>query len=134
MKIWTSYFAKLDKLRQLGFKDFVAVSGYVPEFYQNVMDNNPYKHLMTCRRCIELAPKKSWFFDWKNGKFDNDEYVRLYSQTVLNTLDIKEVLKQFENNTVLLCYEKSGDFCHRHLIAQWLKDNGIECEEVDTNV
>ena len=29
----------------------------------------------------------------------------------------------------LICYEKPTDFCHRHLVADWLNKNGIECEE-----
>ena len=128
MKLWTSYFAKIDKLCQIGFKDFVAVSGYVPNFYEhNMKDQN----LFTFRRCIELAPKKYWFFDWKAGKFGNEEYIRLYNQTVLNKLDFNEIIKKFKDNSVLLCYEKSNDFCHRHLIADWITQHGIECKEVN---
>ena len=29
----------------------------------------------------------------------------------------------------LLCYEKPDDFCHRHLVADWLNKNGYKCEE-----
>lgn len=29
----------------------------------------------------------------------------------------------------LICYEKPSDFCHRHLVADWLNKNGIPCEE-----
>ena len=36
------------------------------------------------------------------------------------------------DNAVMLCYEKPGDFCHRHLIADWItKNTGITVEEVD---
>jgi hypothetical protein len=34
---------------------------------------------------------------------------------------IKEVLRDLGDDAVLLCYEKPGQFCHRHLVAQWLK-------------
>ena len=27
------------------------------------------------------------------------------------------------DNIILLCYEKSGDFCHRHILADWLEEN-----------
>jgi hypothetical protein len=30
---------------------------------------------------------------------------------------------------VLLCWERNGN-CHRHIVAKWLRENGIECEEV----
>lgn len=35
----------------------------------------------------------------------------------------------YHPNIVLLCYEKPTDFCHRHLVAQWLIENGFECKE-----
>jgi hypothetical protein len=33
------------------------------------------------------------------------------------------------DGTVLLCWERNGN-CHRHTVAAWLRENGIECEEV----
>lgn len=29
----------------------------------------------------------------------------------------------------LICFEKPTDFCHRHLVADWLTKNGFQCEE-----
>ena len=43
---------------------------------------------------------------------------------ILNKLDKEEVLKfldSFETDIILLCYEKSGDFCHRHIVADWIE-------------
>lgn len=124
MNIYTSYYAKIKQLEEHGFNDFIAVSGYIPDFYKKKMEtDNRY------RRIIELSPKKEWFFDWKKGKFDNNKYIELYYETVLNKLDFNEIIKQLKDNSVLLCYEKSGDFCHRYLIADWLNKNGINCKE-----
>lgn len=131
MKVWTSYYAKIDKLRQLGFRDFIAVSGWIPEFYREVMENNPHKRLISFRRLVELSPKKEWFFDWKEGKLGNEEYIRLYYETVLNKLDFEQIKSFLNENSVLLCYEKRGDFCHRHLISDWLNEHGIECAEME---
>ena len=30
----------------------------------------------------------------------------------------------------LLCYEESEEFCHRHLVAKWLRDFGYEVKEL----
>lgn len=30
-----------------------------------------------------------------------------------------------EKEVVLICYETPGSFCHRHILAQWLKNNGF---------
>ena len=56
-------------------------------------------------------------------KIDAEEYKKY-----LNTLDKEEIRDDFDsphncNNTILLCYEKSGDFCHRHVLADWLEEN-----------
>ena len=42
---------------------------------------------------------------------------------ILNELDPYQVFKELGENSVLLCYEKPGQFCHRHLVAKWLMDN-----------
>ena len=31
---------------------------------------------------------------------------------------------------ILLCYEKSDAFCHRHIVRSWLNANGFPCEEI----
>ena len=36
------------------------------------------------------------------------------------------------NDHILCCFEKPSDFCHRHILAQWLRDNGYKCEEFMT--
>ena len=32
-------------------------------------------------------------------------------------------LQELQGDVVLLCYEKKGDFCHRHLLAEYLNNN-----------
>lgn len=32
-------------------------------------------------------------------------------------------------DVALVCYERPQDFCHRHIVADWLRSNGIECNE-----
>lgn len=73
-----------------------------------------------------LAPKWSFFRDYKEGKIGQDGYVSEYNRLVLSGLDPITVRAELEaivgpgNNPVLVCYEKPGDFCHRHLVAEWL--------------
>lgn len=40
------------------------------------------------------------------------------------------VYRNPDYHIALLCYEKPDDFCHRHLVADWLRKNGYECEEL----
>lgn len=89
MQIFTSYYAKIKQLKKQGFNDFIAVSEYIPDFYKKKMEmDNRY------RRIIESSPKKEWFFNWKKGKFDNNKYVELYYETVLNKLNFDNILNQ----------------------------------------
>jgi uncharacterized protein (DUF488 family) len=78
----------------------------------------------------KLAPKY-WFF--KKYKEDGDEefYTKQYYKEVLNNLDAKVVYNELGKNSVLLCWEKTGKFCHRRLVAEWLeKELGIEIKEL----
>lgn len=79
---------------------------------------------------IALAPKKDFFRTWKDNKalLSEDEnnlyYMKEFYNRVLSNLDPKKVLEDlngFGDNVVILCYENSSDFCHRHLVAAWLE-------------
>ena len=116
--IYTSYFAKLKYLP----KDIVPISicGKCPEWYKGIQ----YK---------VLAPKYKFFMEWKKNK-DNDYYIEHFQKEVLDTLEVENVINRLYElsegkDICLLCYEKPNDFCHRHLVANWLKKNKIECEE-----
>ena len=118
--IYTGYFAKVKQYENAGLTT-VSISGKAPSFYKGP----EYKG---------LAPRWQMFSDWKKGKIDNFGYTKLFNQ-YLETLDkesVKRALESFGENVVLLCYEKPGDFCHRHLVADWLESNfGWRVDEYD---
>lgn len=106
----------------------VSIAGKCPDWYHGA----EYK---------KLAPKWSFFSKWKNGshKGDNDYYIKNFYELVLDKLDPEQVIKELEGFTgvssdkiILLCYEKPGDFCHRHLVADWL--NNYREEKRDANL
>jgi uncharacterized protein (DUF488 family) len=77
-----------------------------------------------------LAPN-GWFLRKYKLDGDVDFYTEQYQAEVLDQLDPKEVLRDLGEDAVLLCWEKPGEFCHRHLVAQWLKEKlGIEIKEL----
>jgi len=72
---------------------------------------------------------------WKQNH-DNDYYLKCFDEQVLSPLTIEGVLTDLRKltgqqnlNVALVCYEKPGDFCHRHRVAKWFIDNGVECIE-----
>jgi uncharacterized protein (DUF488 family) len=57
-----------------------------------------------------------------------------YTRLVLDSLDPHVVVQQLKNmvgynDVALVCYEKSGDFCHRNIVAEWLRNAGYEVKE-----
>jgi len=123
--IYTSYFAKLNKLPDYVIP--ISICGKSPSWYNGL----EYK---------KLAPKYDFFMEWKKNK-DNDYYIRHYNSEVLNKLQAEFVIADLKHlcdkslwenvDICLICYEKPDEFCHRHLVANWLRLNGYECKEYE---
>lgn len=117
MKIFTSYFARIGII-----KNPISICAKAPNWFKGPQ----YK---------VLAPKYSFFKDYKDGKINSKEYTEQYINQVLFSLSVNEVLKSLESfypnaeEVTLLCYEKPEDFCHRHIVAEWLTKNGFETKE-----
>ena len=71
----------------------------------------------------KLAPDKNLLKSYKEGKFNSEMYTKIFNK-YLSSLN-KESVRSFldSNCTILLCYEKPDDFCHRHLVAEWLGED-----------
>lgn len=121
--IYTSYFAQLRNLPENIIP--VSICGKAPNWYHG----HQYK---------KLAPKYDFFMEWQKNH-DNDYYIKCFNEQVLGNLnavdvilDLSKMIYSFnigESDICLVCYEKPDDFCHRHLVAQWLRDNGFSCAE-----
>ena len=116
--IYTTYFAKLKSLP----KDIVPISicGKAPNSYNGLL----YK---------KLAPKYDFFMKWKENH-DNDYYICCFDNQVLSVLNPTQVVADLTamaagRDVALICYEKPTDFCHRHLVAEWLQKNGYNVQE-----
>ena len=125
-EVATGYFARLKNYIKLDYEP-VAICGGSPFWYKRL----EYK---------KLAPKREFFYQWKDGKIDNDEYVKQYHEQVLGELDPKKVIEELRNEIksdkiVLLCYEKPFDFCHRHIISHWLSnETDLTVNELDYKI
>jgi len=74
-----------------------------------------------------FAPSKSILNEYKYDpvfKGNQDRYTARFRLEVMDQLDPKDALATLQGfhvpYMVLLCYEKPGSFCHRHLVAAWL--------------
>ena len=116
MKIYTSYFANH---RNFGDLIPISIALYTPEGFSG-------------EKLKALAPTRQIL-----GCKDNEKvYTKLFNKR-LNEFSAKKVFKYLESaydgkDIVLLCYEKPPQFCHRHLVAEWLeKEMGIKVEEIE---
>lgn len=118
MKIYTSYFGNSKKLQQAGIK-VIGISLYPPRWFNGIS-------------LKQVAPTRSILF--ANGQ-TQEEYTRRYRSEVLSQQDMQQFLKTVEQasggqDVALCCYEKPEDFCHRHILADWIKEKlGIEISE-----
>lgn len=58
------------------------------------------------------------------------EYVKEYDEKVLAKLDPVKVYNDL-SDSILLCWERPGEHCHRQLVAIWIKSRlGIDVPEL----
>ncbi len=122
MKIWTSYYGMLEKIKDIHPDYFlVSTSGAIPGEIMASVDawEKP------------LAPSWSIYKEYKddpNWKI----YTRRFKQEILPHIDWMEYLEKWEeiankigknlDNVVILCYEKPTDFCHRNILAESIEE------------
>jgi hypothetical protein len=126
MTIYTSYFANIANI-----KNPISIAGKSPVWFDKRFIYKP------------LAPKYEWWIKWKQLedpflKKGLDFYRTNYYNLLLK-LDIDKVLADLQNfyllsdTITLLCYERPSEFCHRHIVADWVNDNSnIHCKEYST--
>lgn len=134
--IYTSYFANIKKLPPDMIT--VSISAKAPSWYEGF----EYKN---------LSPSYSILMEYKAGK-DENLYIKRFKGEILNKRNSGKVIEElydllddnqkyllsvcncpsWENNRInicLLCYEKPDDFCHRHLVSEWLREYGYQVKE-----
>ena len=115
--IYTSYFAKLNKIReQYPNIEPICIARYSPKSIR-------------IRHCQQLYPTPELILGYKSGRINDEEYKKEYIDKVLGALDEKNVYETLDGKC-MVCYEKSGDFCHRYIISEWLEKAGYHCSEL----
>lgn len=116
MRITESYFANLKNLGDS--VEPISVSLYVPSWYSG-------------KTCKSLAPTEEILRAYKSSQINIEQYIEHYYEDVLSKYSVENILWSFENmgggkDIALVCYEKAGVFCHRHLILMWLYGKSVE--------
>ena len=117
MKIYTSYFAKAAILRKAGIVP-IGVALWPPRFFRGISMK-------------QVAPRRYMLDD----RLPAEEYIRMYRNDVIRLVAARSFIQDLERasrgmDVALCCFEKPGDFCHRHILAKWLNEQtGIEVSE-----
>ena len=116
--IYTSYFGNMRNIPS----DIIpiAITRFPPKWYEGAT-------------LKDIAPPIHLLNHYKEH-YDKEYYIDVFKREVLSNLSQKDIVYKIQKSfgakdVVLLCYEKKGDFCHRHLVSQWLRDGGFRCEE-----
>jgi len=115
--ILTSYFANYRVFPEN--RDAVSISRFPPRGFKGKQE-------------LRLAPSAKLLQDYKAGAVNEEQYTERYNKETLSTLDPREIAI-LHKNSIFLCYEKAGDFCHRQLVATWLRKAGFDIEELRKN-
>lgn len=115
MIIYTSYFGRLKQLHKEGILS-IGIALSPPRYF--VGSSLGY-----------LAPRPYML------RMTENEYTVRYNAEILAQISPKWFVEELERigkgrDIALLCYEKPDDFCHRQLVAKWLKKCvGIDVRE-----
>ena len=101
LPVKTGYFAKS--------KDGIAICRIPPVWYYGPV-------------VLTLAPSSELLREYKASEVTTKEYCKRFYKEVLESLDPFAVYKRLESYGFprLLCWERSGAFCHRHLVQEWI--------------
>jgi len=118
-KFYTSYFAKIKNYPTI---TPISIARFAPRWFKDVISYEP------------LAPSVELLTDYKFKRIHENKYITIYHDEVLSKLDPEQVIKDLTNLSptdvmAICCYEIPRDFCHRHLVAQWLRSK-ITIEEL----
>jgi uncharacterized protein YeaO (DUF488 family) len=117
--IFTSYIAQIRKAPTNYLR--ILICRYVPIYLS--MYVNYDMHL------VNLAPSEELLKQWKAGTLTKEEYKTMYLKQLtdahLSPLDLEIYFKKLSimanvDGIILYCYEKSGEFCHRHILAEYI--------------
>lgn len=106
-KIYTSYFARASKI--VPDRRLVSIALTTPEGWGGAY-------------LRELNPSPALLHSIKNNEISNKEYEEIYRRDILDNLNPKEIANKLLGK-VMCCWEKSGSFCHRHIVLKWLEEN-----------
>jgi len=139
-------------MKRKSFTIYTGYFGQIKKYHNPISIANTDPSWFIGDRCEELAPG-DWLWEWKrraqkwNSKEEHDilkkEYIERYNEQLKKLFKSSQDLKMFlmkkfptKEIITLCCYERAPihmfnsleinkDFCHRHIITEWIKGWGF---------
>jgi len=115
--LYTSYMGNLKNINE-NIKKY-SVMALTPDWSNEYID----------KIIPELAPSVDTLMRYRDGVIDRFQYEKEYRDT-LSKVNIKRIAKKLDNG-VLLCTCKVGQMCHRHILADVIREQGIKIDELN---
>jgi len=86
------------------------------------------------RELTLLTPLWKLVSKYRAGRITQEEYTESFRRQTLKKATLGNLMAMLESNryprtpVLLLCWEKEGEFCHRQIVAKWLKKRGQKVE------
>lgn len=110
--MYTTYFAKAKQLPDTA--NLVSIARKTPVGFPG-------------KRYMQLAPTSQMLYEVKQTN-NKEKYTQQFRE-LLSKLNVHEVVKELGEDAILTCYEGYDKFCHRHIVADWLRESGYEVSE-----
>ena len=107
-KFYTSYFSNYRRFPENA--KLFSIAQYTPK------TKTPIESL------IELAPSKQLIHAMKDGLINEEQFTQEYVKQLNKLCKLPNLLSYCSQHDIVifLCYEKPSDFCHRHILADYL--------------
>ena len=116
MKIFTSYF-KLNG----NHPQAKSIVPYTPEFFKG-------------DSISILSPNLTLIQGVKKGFIKQETLLEIYRRDIITKVILKDILYILKDGDILLGYIKDYNMCHRKIVAEYLMNHDIECEELNTTL
>lgn len=141
--IYTSYYAQLKNFPENYHP--IGISQFPPKWYEGAVlkDLAPLPYIINtwnkyAKNLLPNTPDRIKWEEWYNKKFKTEIIDKLNVNEIIEKLcnitnidnNILPIWENPNEHIVLCCFEKSEDFCHRNIIANWFNENNIPCREI----
>ena len=119
-KIYTSYFANWRNFPEGSLK--LGITRFPPDYWKDEVN------------IAALAPSVNLLRQYKDKFLDEYIFKQIYMRELedrgLTPSGVRQILNDLakDRDVILCCYERPEEFCHRHILAEWLGEDVKELE------